>query len=267
MRRLRTMIFSILNSFSVLLWAFVVVLLIVFVFGIIFVNGAAAFFENIPKGAHAEAESLNKHFGGLWEAMISLWCAISGGNDWWEYAELLRLFQYGEVYLLLFFFYVAFCIIGLLNVVTGIFVDSAVCTRTEDEVVESYQEDLKRTSEEMKRIFHEADEDGNGKLSFSELQARLEDPWVKAYFAGLDIDPSEVRTLFTLIDVDCSDELSIEEFINGTMKLKGYAKNIDVVSMMYDSSRFALKFDRLCKLLEERLTDPRTIDRLDTVKE
>ena len=58
---------------------------------------------------------------------------------------------------------------GLLNVVTGIFVDSAVTTRTEDEagpgcgllqcrhvamlseVVDSYREDLQRTSDEVQR--------------------------------------------------------------------------------------------------------------------
>ena len=32
-----------------------------------------------------------------------------------------------------FLFYIGFSVIGLLNVVTGVFVDSAVCTRTEDE--------------------------------------------------------------------------------------------------------------------------------------
>merc|ERR1719267_404906 len=114
------------------------------------------------------------HFGSLWEAMISLWCAISGGNDWWHYAELLRSLQYGEFYLLVFFFYIAFCVIGLLNVVTGIFVDSAVCTRTEDEVVESYREDLRSTTEDVRRIFGEADTDRSGVLSHRELQAHLE---------------------------------------------------------------------------------------------
>ena len=34
---------------------------------------------------------------------------------------------------MIFIFYIGFCMVGLLNVVTGIFVDSAVCTRTEDE--------------------------------------------------------------------------------------------------------------------------------------
>ena len=42
----------------------------------------------------------------------------------------------GEFYFILFNFYIAFCVMGLFNVVTGVFVDSAVCTRTEDEIVQ-----------------------------------------------------------------------------------------------------------------------------------
>ena len=43
----------------------------------------------------------------------------------------------GEFYFVIFNFYIAFCVIGLFNVVTGVFVDSAVCTRTEDEIVQA----------------------------------------------------------------------------------------------------------------------------------
>merc|ERR1719473_1013782 len=111
--------------------------------------------------------------------MISLWCAISGGNDWMQYAEKLRILEMGELYFCMFLFYIAFCVVGLLNVVTGIFVDSAVCTRTDDEVVEGYKEDLKRTTEEVMQIFKDADTDSSGTMSYMELKAHLQHPWVK----------------------------------------------------------------------------------------
>merc|ERR1719321_1264554 len=88
-------------------------------------------------------------------------------------------------------------------------------------------------------------------MSYHELKAHLQNPWVKAYFAGIDIDPSEAKILFTLIDVDGSDEVSIEEFVNGTMKLKGHAKCIDVISMMYDNARYTAKFNHLCSFIED----------------
>merc|ERR1719183_1028162 len=109
------------------------------------------------------------------------------------YGEQLRWLQFGELYLCAFLFYIGFCLVGMLNVVTGIFVDSAVCTRTEDEVVQCWEEEQYRISEKVKQIFVEADTDNTGTLSLQELVDKLENPWVKAYFSGLDIDPSEAR--------------------------------------------------------------------------
>merc|ERR1712072_130622 len=121
--------------------------------------------------------------------MVSLFAAISGGNDWMTYGELLRQVGRGsQFYFMIFTFYIGFCTVGMLNVVTGIFVDSAVCTRTDDEVVKGWEEDQRRTSEKIKQIFQDADVNENGMLTLEELVRKLEDPWVKAYFSGLEID-------------------------------------------------------------------------------
>eukprot|EP00929_Paragymnodinium_shiwhaense_P024892 TRINITY_DN15193_c0_g1_i1.p1 TRINITY_DN15193_c0_g1~~TRINITY_DN15193_c0_g1_i1.p1 ORF type:complete len:709 (-),score=183.55 TRINITY_DN15193_c0_g1_i1:1254-3380(-) len=258
LRSLRTMMFSILNCFADLMWAFVVIMLVMFVFSIIFDNAVADFFQTVDindEEAMAVVAELQLHFGGLFETMVTLWAAISSGNDWMLYGNLLRSLEFGELYLLMFMFYVAFCTVGLLNVVTGIFVDSAVCTRTEDEVVAGYNEDLKRTTEEIRRIFEEADADESGTLSFKELCIHLQEPRVRAYFAGLDIDPSEARTIFTLLDTDGSGELTFEELLSGTMKLKGKARSIDMISLMYDSARNAAKMNVLVHYLEERFDE------------
>merc|ERR1719235_1159840 len=116
------MIFSILNCFADLLWAFVVIVLIIFVFSIIFDSAVADYFEQVDLDdpvAMSPTEDLQKYYGSMSESMISLWCAISGGNDWFQYAEVLRQLQMGEIYFSLFMFYIAFCVVGLLNVVTG----------------------------------------------------------------------------------------------------------------------------------------------------
>jgi len=256
LKSLRTMVFALLNSFTCLMWAFVMIILIMFVFAIVFGNAVAGHFDTLNLDSPDQQENallVNKSFGSIYETMVTLFCSITGGNDWMMYGELLRLLQHGELYFLIFAFYIVFCLVGMLNVVTGIFVDSAVCTRTEDEVVECFTEDQRRTSEEVRRIFKEADLDNSGTLSFQELASHLENPWVKAYFSGLDIDPSEAGIIFTLIDTDGSNTVSIDEFVDGTMKLKGHAKSIDVLSMMFDTVRFSMKFNGLCAHIEEEL--------------
>ncbi|CAJ1414861.1 unnamed protein product, partial [Effrenium voratum] len=183
LRRLRTMIFSILNSFVDLLWAILVVVLIMYIFSIIFSNAVALYFDEVDVAdtrAIASALEVAAEFGDLYKGMVSLWSAISGGNDWMMYASLLRRITLGELYFLIFNFYMAFCVIGMFNVVTGVFVDSAVCCRTEDEVVQGYIDDLRNTTREIKSFFQSADTDQNGTLTYEEFRRHLQDPLVKA---------------------------------------------------------------------------------------
>ncbi|CAE8586633.1 unnamed protein product [Polarella glacialis] len=261
LRRLRTMIFAILNSFVDLMWAFLVVGLILFVFAIVFDNAVATYFDELDLNDSdklQEAKEVHILFGSLYESMISLWSAVSGGNDWMSYGEVLRKLGLGDFYFLVFNFYIAFCVVGLFNVVTGVFVDSAVCSRTQDEVVQGYLDDLKQTTTEIKSLFLEADADGSGTLSLEEFTLHLKTPTVKAYFSGLGIDPEEASIVFTMLDSDRSGQVGIEEFVHGTMKLKGGATKLDLMTMMYDSTRQSKKFDSLCLFLETEMNHLRS---------
>eukprot|EP00913_Durusdinium_trenchii_P019676 g18497.t1 len=254
LRKLRTMIFAMLNSFADLLWALQVVLLIVFVFSLIFNNAVAAHFDAISSTDLVTVEAqfdLNMHYGSLYSAMRSLWSAVSGGNDWMFYAELLKDLSpgMGEFYFLVFNFYIAFCVVGLFNVVTGVFVDSAVCTRTEDEIVQGYLDEMKSMTESIKGFLKKADKDASGTLTYEEFQAHMSNPVVKAYFSGLDIDPDETKIIFTLLDPPR------DEFVHGTMKLKGYATKLDVMALMYDATRQSIRFDALCEFVESQMNE------------
>eukprot|EP00435_Cladocopium_sp_Y103_P022952 s1998_g5.t1 len=165
LKSLRTMVFALINSFVSLMWAFFMIMLIIFVFSILFCHGVATHNFSIDLSDAdrlLEAEEARKTFGTLWETCVSLFSAVTGGNDWYYYAGILRRLGQdehdltGEIYLMVFAFYVSFCTIGLLNVVTGIFVDSAVTTRTEDEVVDAFKDEMNNRQQEVRRIFTEA---------------------------------------------------------------------------------------------------------------
>mmetsp|Transcript_97382 Transcript_97382/g.173444 ORF Transcript_97382/g.173444 Transcript_97382/m.173444 type:complete len:589 (-) Transcript_97382:59-1825(-) len=258
--RLRTMIFAILNSFVDLLWAFLVVLLILLVFAIVFAAPVGEFFDKVDlqdASQMAEAENLNLLFGSMLESMVSLWSAVSGGNDWMSYGEPVRRLPGGDMYFIVFNFFIAFCVVGLFNVVTGVFVDSAVCCRTGDEVVAGYLEDLKNTTQEIKGFFKEADRDGSGTLSWEEFQEHMKNPAVKAYFSGLDIDPEEADTIFTILDADQNCELVIDELVNGTMKLKGAATKLDLMTLMYDLTDTHSRSEKMWAAMQSQLHDIR----------
>lgn len=258
LKPLRTMLFAIVNSFTALLWALFMIMLTFFVFSI-FIGGAVlALFEECDTAQQSEVEKammLAPYFGNLYLTMVTLFASITGGDDWMTAAKHLRLLDSGEFYFVVYCCFIFFSLIGLLNVVNGIFVDSAVCTRTEDEVVQHFRDDEHRTSEEIRRIFQQSDTDGSGSITLEELHLQIKDPWVKAYFAGLDIDPREASIIFSLLDTDCSGELTLDEFITGILKMKGSAKGVDVLAIMFDHQRLALSFNALCSYLEDQLSE------------
>jgi len=86
-----------------------------------------------------------------------------------------------------------------------------------------------------------------------ELKKHLADPWVRAYFAGLEIDPTEAQVIFQLIDIENRGEVTIDEFVDGTMKLKGHAKSIDILSLMFDHVRMQNKMNTLCTWIEQQM--------------
>eukprot|EP00929_Paragymnodinium_shiwhaense_P057879 TRINITY_DN28990_c0_g1_i1.p1 TRINITY_DN28990_c0_g1~~TRINITY_DN28990_c0_g1_i1.p1 ORF type:complete len:634 (+),score=127.83 TRINITY_DN28990_c0_g1_i1:180-2081(+) len=257
LRSLRTMVFAILHTFVDLIWSLTIIFFLIFAFSVIFTSAAESHFQLVDVSEPSQllaAEQIKEHFGGVYVSMVTLLASITGGEDWMTYGRTLRLLiNDGELYFQLFCFYICVCLVGMLNVVTGIFVDNAVSTRTQDEVVDNYQEEQKRLAEEVRRIFRTADRDASGQLSRGELEKQMRDPWVRAYFAGLDIDPGEAKIIFTLLDTDRSGCLSLDEFITGVIKTKGTAKNIDLLSLMYDSSVLQSQLNKLCIFVEDQL--------------
>merc|ERR1712129_623616 len=80
----------------------------------------------------------------------------------------------------------------------------------------------------MKEFFLEADEDGSGLLSWEEFEKHLQNPRVKAHFQALELDVSQARALFKILDVDGSDSVGLDEFVSGCMRLKNQAKGLDI---------------------------------------
>lgn len=254
--KLRTMIFAIINTFIDLCWAFLVIFLILFVFGMTFTTLVASYFDAVDMNnpqAVEEAVFCGSMFGSLGDSMISLWSAVSGGNDWMTYAEPLR--NVSDFAFSIFIFYISFCTVGLFNVVTGVFVDGAVCCRTADEEIQNYFEDLRNTTDEIKNIFKESDKDGTGVLNLSEFKTLMRQPRAKAYFSGLNINPDEANLLFTILDEDQSDGILIDEFVHGTMRLKGAASKLDLVTLMYDFSRQSQRVEALFNMVEREMVE------------
>jgi len=252
----RIIVYAIVGSFTSLTWCFIVVGFIIYMFSIFFVHGVTLHFEDHPLAAPTEVvdnitgcpgssdpDYLRDHFGSVTQTMITLWMSISGGLDWQIAVEPLKEVHW--VYEPLYNLYVFFMCLGVLNVVVGWFVatTSDIAQKDREAFINSEMTRLDQYSRKLRTFFQEADVDRSGMLSWEEFKRHLLDDRVKAYFHGLELDVSQASTLFRLLDVDCNNAVSFEEFLSGCMRLKGQARSIDVNMLIYETNRVFKKLE------------------------
>merc|ERR1712032_457560 len=89
----------------------------------------------------------------------------------------------------------------------------------------------------LRSIFACADTDENGNVTWEEFEQQLANPAMMTYFKTIDLDISEARGLFKLLDFDDSGSINAEEFIMGTLRMRGTARAIDLATLMYETKR------------------------------
>jgi len=250
LRRARTMMIAVLNSFVDLFWSILVIALILFAYGVFLSEGAVAYFGSLGPGGNLtgtqqeDAAKVKDYFGSMHAIMVSLWAAVSGGNDWMIYGEALQVMDSTSLYFVTFVFYIAFCALGLFNVVTGVFVDSAVDAaqnlKTEAETIQNYREDLANEIEDFKKVLKTTDIDQDGKVSYKELAETLKHAESVAFWSSLHLNPQEAVLILKMLDrLDGhkNDRVDFANFVSCARKLKGYATKVEMMTLMYDHSR------------------------------
>merc|ERR1712039_779611 len=138
-------------------------------------------------------------------------------------------------YRFLFLIFITFAILALLNVVTAVFVGTAMQQSQADREL-IVQQELQNKGEFvtlMMQVFNELDSNDSGALSLEEFEKHIDDDKIQAYLKTLEIDVSQVRTLFTLLDVDRTGEVDIDEFVGGCLRLRGGATSMDLAVLKY----------------------------------
>ncbi len=59
---------------------------------------------------------------------------------------------------------------------------------------------------------------------------------MKLWLSTMEVEVSEVDGLFDMLDTG-DGKVSFDEFIKGLMRMRGYAKGVDIVSLLYESRK------------------------------
>merc|ERR1719329_756300 len=79
----------------------------------------------------------------------------------------------------------------------------------------------------------------------------LNDERMQAYFRVLDLNITDAKDLFRILDADKDGTIDIEEFTTGCQKLRGGAKGIDVVTLMQENRRVIRAVTHLMKKMKQ----------------
>jgi len=232
-RELRAMVYSIIAVMQSLFWTVVLLLLILYVFALQFTQGAVDYLSETGgwQSEDALVVAIRDDFGSLSATIFSLYLAMTGGQGWGEYIPQLTDMHWS--YVVIFVGFITFVILAVLNIVTGIVVETAISKAQgeKDSMIHEAMQKKKESLEEVEQLFNEIDLDGSGSVTRAELEEFLKDERMQAYLIALELEPSETMQLFEVLDVDGGGQVDIREFADGVMRFKGDAKSLEVAAL------------------------------------
>lgn len=230
---LRAIVSSIMGSMKSLAWTLALLFLLVYVFGVYFtqivLDYRVALQEEIKTGSRAMQTSdyeLDKYFGSLGKSILSLYQSITGGVDWSALSSPL-IEQISVLLGFIFAFFIAFGVLALLNVVTGVFVEAALKSARDDK--DDYMMNHVR---DMLKDFSED-------IDLTRFKEMLVNPQMQEFFKAIDVDISEAESVFHLLDADESGTISLDEFMNGCLSLRGNAKALNLSILLHETRVFS----------------------------
>jgi len=253
---LRKMVFALLNSLLSLFWLALLLSLVLFIFAVGFMQGIQQFLqdEDDPTAA-IDFGFFMRVYGSLPKTMLSLLETFSGGTGW--FAVMGPVMSISWVYGVAAIFFVCFTIFGVMNVVTGIFVDRALYISQVDRSVVVREEMQKTQScmEELKHEFRRMDSHGNGTLTREEARCSLDKPEVKGLLAALHVnvsEPGQLEQLCDLLDPEETNAIAIDDFIQACLRLRGVASSLDLCAVMLEVSSVRMRLEEVSEGLQER---------------
>jgi len=249
-RDLRMMIFSTVNSLKSVVWIILFLFVLFYMFGIAFTSAIVSQLDTLEARNATENIALQQYFGTLDKSILTLYMAMSGGQNWGVYYETLAMMSGGEFWCVLYILYITFSIFAVVNIVTGVFVDTALQSSKNDrEVV--VQEELDQKQDylsQLRELFQAIDENSSGRITREVLEQAFKHETILAFFTSLKIDVPDATTLFDLLDFDQSGSIDLEEFLHGCYHLHGEASNLEA-KMMQAEVRFMK--ENLLNLVED----------------
>eukprot|EP00929_Paragymnodinium_shiwhaense_P035473 TRINITY_DN1913_c0_g1_i1.p1 TRINITY_DN1913_c0_g1~~TRINITY_DN1913_c0_g1_i1.p1 ORF type:complete len:557 (+),score=95.01 TRINITY_DN1913_c0_g1_i1:48-1718(+) len=176
---------SIMTSLTSLLWVFILMILLIFFFSVYFTQVSL----EMASPDHPQYQQLMLRFGSIHRSALTLFESTFNGLSWDEGAQLL-INCVSPASCVVLCFYNIFCIVALMNLMTGVFVDKALKAAQEEEEL--------HLCNQVTSLFFDVDSEHS--VDWPMFQSKISEPGMLDYFRAIDINPAEAVNLFDLLD-------------------------------------------------------------------
>lgn len=235
--QLRAMILTVAQTMSALCWSIVLMVLIMGAFSTALTQGATEKLLSIQTQYGTlplETDAIQKYLGSLPRTIYTLFMSVTGGMSWEALGGILLDMHWS--YFTLFLFFIVFWLFAFVNVLNGVFVQSAFATMQQDrdELIEQQLRDREKYITDFHNIFSDMDACDTGEITCSQLETHLEDEKLSLYFSALELNVDKAWDIFKLLDEDRRGIVSVEAFVHGCLRLRGTATHIDIAVLAHD---------------------------------
>lgn len=248
-RPLARLALMIMDSIRSLLWAMFMLALITYVFGISLTSEASTWLMEQVDTSQADWPRLiethpdntvrlvDQYYGSLSGTLYTLAQTVLAGVNWHEVMK--PLLEVGWFPATLQLLYIAFTLLAVLNVITGVFVDNAFrsADKQQTDIIQKEVDKKEETLSLIRGFFDAVDIRREGLIELEDLVWFLDDATMDAFFRVLGFHCHDKQRFMQLFDLDGTGTVSFEEFFEGCMKYRGVAQGVDMHLVIREMSR------------------------------
>jgi len=233
-RELRIVLGSMLSCFRSLFWTLILLLVTLYLFAVLLLGELTG--GHSPYAGNSEGAILRRqYFPNLAKSLMTLFQCTTGGIDWEKPSsaidELVPWMNGAWI------FYIGFVVFAISNTMTGMFTDQAMKSAQDDmrNVMQEERDKREVTVAKIRQMFINIDKTQKGYVTRKHMEKLFKDYTFRKYLRKLDIDSRDLMAYFDLVaSSDRAINLNdLDLFISGAFRLKGIARNVDVVAIIY----------------------------------
>jgi len=263
--QLRVLVMSVVNSVGALGWSVVLLTITQSIAAILMTQLVQEVITDEEHPYELRKECYH-YFGRFSHSMLTMYQLTLAPGAWAKAGRML-IFEVSPLYAL-FFIPWGWCVpFALLRVISAMFLKQTLAIAANDPETAITERVKKREGDirKLRSIFNRADTDHGGFMDQNEFDVLLQDPHLKTFLSVMELEVTDVKGLFDLLDSRGEGCIYQSDFINGIMRMRGAAKSTDIMTILYENKKIQTQIGTLQRDMAD-MTRPKQARRVEMAK-